>query len=170
MSNIILSEDFTFLVKKSLLNFDIQNEKYKKHIETTKYNVDINKTILTFENGKKFKFNIIGVFDSSNQIWMWGWMIPEYRINEIEYIKKLFDYGIKITPELLTTKLDFDKLYLKSLLVNSRFLIDDSIQIDIILSISSYLLKDNFDFVYPVKKKLNDENYIKIFYILKEID
>jgi hypothetical protein len=169
-NNIVLSEDFTLLVKKSLLNYDNQNQKYKKYIENKKYTVDISKTTLMFDNNKKFKFNIAGVFDSTNQVWMWGWMIPDYRVNEIEYIKKLLDYGIKINPDILKEKLTVDKLYLKSILVNSRFLINDKTQIDIILSISCYLLKENFDFVYPVKKYLNDTNYIQIFYLLKEIE
>jgi hypothetical protein len=169
-SNIVLSEDFTLLVKKSLLNYDNQNIKYKKYIENKNYTNDIDKSILTFENEKKFKYNIAGVFDSSNQIWMWGWMIPYYRSIEIEYVKKLLDYGIKINPDILKDKLTVDKLYLKSILVNSRFLIDEQIQIDIILSISFYLLKDNFDFVYPIKKYLNKTDYIEIYYLLKEIE
>lgn len=169
-NNIVLSEDFTLLVKKSLFNYDNQNEKYKKYIENKNYTSDIDKSILTFENGKKFKYNIAGVFDSMNQVWMWGWMIPDYRVTEIEYVKKLLDYGIKINPDILKEQLTVDKLYLKSVLVNSRFLINDKSQIDIILAISCYLLKDNFDFVYPVKKYLNKTNYIEIFYLLKEIE
>ena len=141
--------DLKLLVKKALLNYDIKNSKYKDVISSKNYTYKVDNNILEFTDlNKKFKYNILGIFDKSNQIWIWSWLIPEYKYNDIEYVKKLLDYGIKISP----SKLEIDKLFIKTQLVNSRFLLYDSIQLDIHLAIASYLLKDNFDFVFQLKK------------------
>jgi hypothetical protein len=156
------------LFKKSLLNYDIKNEKYKEIINTKQYIFKKEDATLTFNTlNKKFKFNILGIFDFSKKIWIWSWLVPSYSYNHILYSKKLLDYGIKINPQ----KVDKDFLFIKTQLVNSRFLINDTIQLDIHLAIVSYLLKENFDFVYPVTKKLTDNKNDKliIYYVLKEI-
>ena len=157
------------LVKKSLLNYDIKNEKFKEIIKTKDYILKKENAILEFNSlDKKFKFNILGIFDYSKKIWIWSWLVPSYSYNHILYTKKLLDYGIKINAG---KKIDNEFLWIKTQLVNSRFLLDDSLQLDIHLAISSYLLKDNFDFVYPVTKQLTDNKNDKliIYYILKEI-
>ena len=153
------------LVKKALLNYDIKNEKFKEILKTKEY---IYKKDLEFNNlNKKFKFNILGIFDYSKKIWIWSWLVPSYSYNHILYTKKLLDYGIKLNPE----KVDIEFLFIKTQLVNSRFLLDDILQLDIHLAIISYLLKDNFDFVYPVTKQMTKEKDDKliVYYILKEI-
>ena len=156
------------LLKKSLLNYDIKNEKYKETINSKEYIYKKENNTLEFHKlNKKYKFNILGMFDYSKKIWIWSWLIPNYSYQHIFYIKKLLDYGIKLNPP----KTEKEFLWVKTQLVNSRFLIDNNIQLNIHLAIISYLLKDNFDFVYPVTKKLSENNNDKliIFYILKEI-
>jgi len=156
------------LVKKALLNYDIKNEKFKEIINTKEYIFKKETAVLEFNNlNKKFKFNILGIFDYSKKIWIWSWLVPSYSYNHILYTKKLLDYGIKLNPE----KVDFEFLWIKTQLVNSRFLLYDSLQLDIHLAIINYLLKDNFDFIYPVKKQLTEEkeDNLIIYYILKEI-
>ena len=156
------------LVKKSLLNYDIKNEKFKEILKTKENIFKKDSATLEFNNlNKKFKFNILGIFDYSKKIWIWSWLVPSYSYNHILYTKKLLDYGIKLNPD----KVDKEFLWIKSQLVNSRFLLDDSMQLDIHLAIISYLLKDNFDFVYPVTKQMTKEKDDKliVYYILKEI-
>lgn len=156
------------LLKKALHNYDINNERFKNIINTKEYIFKKENAVLEFNSlNKKFKFNILGIFDYSKKIWIWGWLVPDYSYNHILYTKKLLDYGIKINPD----KMDVEFLWIKTQLVNSRFLLDDSLQLDIHLAISSYLLKDNFDFIYPVTKQLTDNKNDKliIYYILKEI-
>ena len=156
------------LVKKALLNYDIKNEKFKKILNTKEYIFKKESATLEFNSlNKKFKFNILGIFDYSKKIWIWSWLVPSYSYNHILYTKKLLDYGIKINPE----KVDTEFLWIKTQLVNSRFLLDDSLQLDIHLATISYLLKDNFDFVYPVTKQMtkNKNDKLIIYYILKEI-
>lgn len=156
------------ILKKALLNYDINNERFKNIINTKEYIFKKENAVLEFNSlNKKFKFNILGIFDYSKKIWIWSWLVPSYSYNHILYTKKLLDYGIKINPD----KIDVEFLWIKTQLVNSRFLLDDSLQLDIHLAISSYLLKDNFDFVYPVTKQLtgNKNDKLIIYYVLKEI-
>jgi len=156
------------LVKKALLNYDIKNEKHEDIINTKEYIFNTENATLTFNKlNKKFKFNILGIFDYSKKIWIWSWLVPSYSYNHILYTKNLLDYGIKINPE----KIDIEFLWIKTQLVNSRFLLDDSLQLDIHLAVISYLMKDNFDFIYPVTKQMtkNKDDKLIIYYILKEI-
>lgn len=156
------------LVKKSLHNYDIKNEQFKKIINNKEYIFKKENATLEFNNlNKKFKFNILGIFDYSKKIWIWSWLVPSYSYHHILYSKKLLDYGIKLNPD----KVDIDFLWIKTQLVNSRFLLDNRFQLEIHLAIISYLLKDNFDFIYPVTKQLTKDKNDKliIYYILKEI-
>ena len=101
---------------------------------------------------------------------MWGWMSPTYKNREIEFSKKLLDYGIKINIDSINPN-TLDKLYLKTQFTNSRFLLNNKIQLDLHLAISLYLLKDNFDFIYSDIVYLNKEKtkYLTVYYVLKNI-
>jgi hypothetical protein len=65
-------------------------------------------------------------------------------------------------------KLDNEQLYLKTQMVNSRFLLYDEFQLDLHLAISSYLAKDSFKFIYSKRKYLNKEKskYITVYYLI----
>ena len=98
---------------------------------------------------------------------MWAWMSPDFLSNETIIVKKLLNYGLKINPTTIKT-LSPDKLYLKTQLVNSRFLLEDEIQLELHLAIASYLAKDNFKFIFNKKRYLNKDNtkYITMYYLI----
>ena len=161
------NNSFFDLIKKSLLNYDIKNEKYKM-LKKEKYVVSKDTSTIDFINlKKKFQFNILGVFSYSSKVWIWSWLIPYISYNLSESAKKLLDYGIKLNPG----ELDFNKLWIKSQLVNSRFLLQDRLQLEIHLAMAFYLLKDNYDCVYEIKETLSNDkdDYLIYYYILKEI-
>jgi|SaaInlStandDraft_7_1057024.scaffolds.fasta_scaffold03287_4 hypothetical protein len=161
--------NFSQLIKKSLLYYDKQNNKNKSYLKEIDFELNILKNEITFKYlEKKGLYNILGLFDSSTNIWIWGWMIPNYLNNEITYVKKLLDYGIKINIETFDEN-TIDKLYLKSQLTNSRFLLDNKIQLELHLAISSYLLKESFDFIWSKKIYLDNEKktYLQTFYAIK---
>lgn len=161
--------NFSQLIKKSLLYYDKQKELNKTYLKETDFELDIKENEITFKHlDKKGKYNMLGLFDSSTNIWIWGWMIPNYLNNEIIYVKKLLDYGIKINIETIDEN-TIDRLYLKTQLTNSRFLLENVLQLELHLAISSYLLKENFDFIYSKKTYLDNEKktYLQSFYIIK---
>jgi len=160
----------TSIVDKALIHYDVQNNKYSKYLETDNISVDRQTNMITFPDIDtiEYKYEILGVFDNTTRIWIWGWMSPEFMFNETEIVRKLLNYGLKITPSIVNRVTD-DRLYLKTQLVNSRFLLDDSFQLDLHLALSSYLAKDNFKFIYSKKIYLSKDKqkYITVYYLIK---
>lgn len=162
----------THIIDKALYNYDIQNNKYDKYIATDNITVDrqTNKIIFSDIDKTEYLYEILGVFDNTTHIWMWAWMIPEFMFNETEIVRKLLNYGLKITPNFVDRVSD-DRLYLKTQLVNSRFLLDNEFQLDLHLALACYLAKDNFKFIYNKKRYLTKDKkkYITIYYLIKDV-
>jgi hypothetical protein len=160
----------TNIIDKALLHYDSQTHKYNKYLETDNITVDrnTNKIIFTDIDTIEYKYEILGVFDNMTRIWLWAWMSPEFMFNETDIVRKLLNYGLKINRTIVNRVTD-DRLYLKTQLVNSRFLLEDNFQLDIHLALSSYLAKDNFKFIYNKKLYLTKDKkkYITIYYLIK---
>ena len=155
------------LIDKSLNYYDNQNNEYKSFIDD---DITINRednSIKFNKLNKEFKYELLGIFDNTTNIWMWGWMIPEFLYNETNLVRKLLMYGLKITPTVITPVSD-EKLYLKTQLVNSRFLLYEQFQLDLHLAIASYLVKDSIKFIYYKKKYLNKDKtkFITVYYFI----
>jgi len=158
------------LVEKALEYYDMKSTKYNKYKDIVDITVNRETGTLKFpdEIDKEiYKYEIIGVFDNMSSIWMWGWMVPEFLYNETLIVKKLLNYGLKINPSVVL-KVPDDRLYLKTQFVNSRFLLHDEFQLELHLAIASYLVKDNFKFIYSKKKYLSNDNkkYITVYYFI----
>jgi hypothetical protein len=160
----------TSIVDKALNYYDEQNNKYKKYT-TMKVSVNRHDNIITFIDGTEtydFQYEVLGVFDNSTNIWIWAWMFPDFVYAETNIVRMLLNYGLKITPTLISGLTD-ERLYLKTQLINSRFLLNDFFQLELHLAISSYLAKDNFKFIYGKKTYLNKDKTtsITIYYLIK---
>jgi hypothetical protein len=161
------------LIKKSLIYFDNQNNKYNKFLKDTEIHLNINnKKILnkiTFEeidNRLNFETEILGIFNHQSNVFLWSWALPYLGINETKISKELLNYGLKLEPNSNT----ISHFYLKSLLVNARNYIESDFDLELIQAISSYILKDKFSFIYPTNT-LNKEkrNIIITTYFLVKI-
>ena len=160
--------DLSTLINDALNYYDKHNIEYDKYIKTDKITVERETNKIIFqEYQKEFKYEFLGIFDNTTNIWIWAWLVPEFMFNETHIVRKLLNYGLKISPTPIN-KLDNEQLYLKTQMVNSRFLLYDSFQLDLHLAISSYLAKDNFKFIYYKKKYLNKEKtkYITVYYLI----
>ena len=158
--------DLSLIIDKALDYYDNKNIEFNKYIQSNDMIVvdrDNNKINI---NNKEFKYEVLGVFDNMSHVWMWGWMIPELMYNETNIVRELLNYGLKINPT--NNKISNDRLYLKTQLVNSRFLLEDEFQLELHLAIASYLAKDNFNFIYNKRKYLNKEKtkYITLYYLI----
>ena len=160
----------TNIIDKALYHYDIQNTKYSKYLETEIITLDRQTNMIIFPDidNVEYNYEVLGLFDNTTSIWMWAWMVPDYMYNETEIVRKLLNYGLKITPNIVSRVSD-DRLYLKTQLVNSRFLLDGIFQLEIHLALSSYLAKDNFKFIYSKRKYLSKDKkkYITIYYLIK---
>ena len=161
------------IIKNSLKSYDLMTTKYKKYINSKELKFNRDNQKVSFEDGNEFSYEIAGMFDSNTQIWMWAWMIPEFLYRETNLVRKLLNYGLKIEP---MKNINFEKnrgnvdqmLYLKTQLVNSRFLLDDNFQLELHLSIATYLVKNNIKFIYPRKKMIDEKtnNFITVYYFM----
>jgi hypothetical protein len=160
--------DLSFIVSKALEYYDIKKQEYKDFLNITKISLDRDKgTFIFLDNNKEFKYEVLGIFDNTTNIWMWAWMVPEFFYNETNIVKKLLNYGLKLTPNPINL-LSEEQLYLKTQLINSRFLLHNQFQLELHLAISSYLAKSSFKFIYSKKKYLNKTNtkYITVYYLI----
>jgi len=124
-------------------------------------NDNTNSSIIFYiNNEKKYSdFEILGIYDNINNIWIWGWVLPAINNKYIINSKYLLEYGLKIDinniPELL---------FIKTLLTNSRILIGSSIELEINMAIVLYLLKNKILFIYKYKNK-----NITSYYLIKNL-
>ena len=146
--------EISYLVKKSLEFYDKKNNEYKKLIDNKDFILDKVKSTIKFKNHKEtYEYQLLGIFDNQTNIWMWAWMIPSIELLKSELSRDLLNYGLKLD----ITGNDYDMIYLKTQLLNSRFLLEDYLQLELHLAIASYLIRDNFQFIYPVRDYLNKE-------------
>ena len=161
--------DLTSLIDKALLYYDKKTIEYNKYITSSNVVIDRDQTTIKFidVNQDVFKYDILGVFDNTNNIWLWAWMFPDFYMTETVFVKKLLNYGLKLEPT--ANVISPDKLYLKTQLLNSRFLLNDNFQLELHLAISCYLAKDIIKFIYPRIKYLSNDKkkYLIIYYIVK---
>lgn len=153
------------LIKNSFEYYDNQNLKYKEFIDSDDIYLDKNKSTIYFnELNKEFKYEALGMFDNFSKIWVWAWMLPMVDNSKKKISEALLNYGLKLEP-----KSDIEGFYLKTQLINSRFLLEDKIQLEIHLALSCYLSRNRFKFLYKKKEYLDKEkkkSLIKYFLIL----
>ena len=155
-------EKLSYLLKKSFNYYDKKNNIYKEFINDDA-SLDFEKSEITFnKTNKKFKYQMLGCFDNYTNIWFWSWMIPSIENSKTLISKKLLSYGLKIN----VLGGDTDDLYLRTQLVNSRFHLNDNIQLEIHIALSSYIAKDNFIFLYPIKYFMNKSKTKYVTYYL----
>lgn len=150
-------------IKKSLEYYDEQQEKYKEYINATnlEFNERNNELIINLPNQKPINatYETLGYYDTATSIWIWAWVINTLKSESTEIARNLLNYGLKLEPD----KGDIlEHFFIKTLLVNSRILIDDEIQLDTNIAVYSYLLKGKFSFILPRRIKNNSIIYCLI--------
>lgn len=161
------TKKFRNLIKESLSYFDKQNLKYNNLIESKK-KINPDKVVFYDENNNeksKYNYEVLGTFYNKTKVWMWGWMWAE----ETPISDGLLKYGLKIDSRMISDRPEF--MFIKTQLINSRILLENSINLDIQLALSSYLIKDKCIFVCPHKEFINvdDPNdYIIRYLVIKK--
>ena len=176
-----MEQNIFHIIPIALQKYDENNKKYKKLFKTfvkkefIRMTSDIEKNIIIFKdiNGKEIKrsrYEMIGIYNKIDYIWIWAWALPSIYKNEIYLAKTMLNYGLDIIPYNITNhEIDDDKiinnninfLNLKSQLINSRFKIYNILQLDIHLALSSYLTK--IPIIYPYQR---EKDIIEYFFLL----
>ena len=152
-------------ILKAIEYYDEQQEKYKDLINSKKeFDESNNEIKFTLKNDNVFgTYEILGYFDKNTKIWVWGWVSNQASSSSTQICKNLLNYGLKLEPRNAIDDIS-EHYFIKTLLVNSRILIDDEIQLDINLAIYSYLLKGKISFILP---KYVESSNIIIYSLIK---
>lgn len=155
--------------------YDRKREKYKKFFSND-YEVKFQKSKLGkkvyFYNKKTKKKEIEGSYDelgyfyNNLKIWFWAWV---HLYNDSKISKEILEYGLKIELKDLSKSNDIF-YFIKNQLINSRSRITHNLDLEILLAISTYLVKDKFDFIYKEKyiiDKKKPEEYLYIYKFIK---
>jgi hypothetical protein len=144
-------------IKKSILMYDFNRDSFNKtipKIKSIKYensNTDLNPSYIII-NDIKFIYNIVGRFDKTTNLWEWGYVNEDIK-NKFNDIRLLFYYGIDTIEQ--------NSKIFKNILINSKIKINNTLNLDIILAITTgFLSNRGFKYIYPVNESENITKYL----------
>jgi hypothetical protein len=161
------TKKFRNLIKESLTYFDKQNLKYKNLIDLKK-KIFPDKIIFYGKNNDeidRYNYEVLSTFYNKTKVWMWGWMWDV----STPIAEGLLKYGLKIDSKMVSDRPEF--MFIKSQLINSRILLENKINLDIQLALSSYLIKDKCIFLCQIVESIDDddpEDFIIRYLIIKK--
>ena len=160
-------ESLSQTIKLAIEKYDNICKKYNKYIKNTNVSIiNDEKFIFKFDDYEdEFDCEFLGYFDNQNLIWIYSWVLTNIDSIKTKISRELLEYGLKLEPSSNTD----EHFMIKSLLVNSRIQIEESIQLDINLALYTSLLRDKIKFIYPRKVLLDEfnENFITYYYLIK---
>ena len=180
-----MNNKLELIIKKSLDLFDYQNEEYQDFINSSNVTRNVTfkdeklkddelsinqkskeetemeaRNIIYFNENFSFNYEILGLYDIKTRVWAWSWSFPLLQKAFIYESRQLLNYAL---DKKIITLEDQESLFIKTQLTNSRLSIPDSFQLDILLSLCSYLLQQRIKFIYP---EINKDNSDIILFIL----
>jgi len=154
------------IIKTSIEYYDSYQTKIDNILNNTEYikiieNNNITNQIIFYDKNKKIllksSYEILSLYLPEQQIWKWSWSIPTISKKYTYITRKLIDYALSLV--------DFNDIFIKSILTNSKIKIENDIQLDILLALFSKFTKKPFIFKYLVipdipKVKINNDEFI----------
>jgi len=161
-------ESLSQTIKMAIEKYDTICFKYKDYINNKNIQFENNDDIIKFifdNYYEDFNCELLGYLDNQNHIWIYSWVLNNRTLSHTKISRELLEYGLKLEPDSNTD----EHFLIKSLLVNSRIQIDESLQLDINLAIYTSLLRDKIKFIYPEKRYLDDsnKNFVTYYYLIK---
>lgn len=152
--------DSITLVKTALEYYDSNIDKYEHiyknvfYYKYIKYETGIENDIIIFYDKNKIecfrsRYETLGIFNTVNNIWLWSWAKPNIDNKNTNIVRKLWTHAVT---------LDKSYFFLKTELITSRFKISNIFQLDIHISIASYLSK--CPIIYQVNVNAENEDEI----------
>jgi hypothetical protein len=154
-------------LKKALDYFDEQNLKYSNYLKKSYMIQKKNNDKIIYDKDKEININkqILGCLYHKTNVFIWGWVFSNFTLEENKLARELLNYGLNLDPN----HGNINHYFLKTLLVNSRLLIDNDFDLELLLSICSYILKNKMDFLYS-QDRYDDKNkvFITEYYLIKK--
>ena len=126
----------------------------KKFPITSKNINDYNKK---YYNTNKNNTKLLGVYNMNTSIFSWAYILPKKFNNDNTIIKELFDWAYKKNTN------NNSDIFFKKIFLNSNINIKTKEQLDIIVCISYYILKNTIATIISIE----NNNIIK-YYIIKK--
>lgn len=171
------------ILRNILEEYDVNKTSLKKKIGDYHYykrtykSKDSMNEISLFNKKKEKVYNskiqLLGIYMPNIKLWKWGWSLFMDKI-DIYMSRKILNYALDID--------NLNMLFLRDPLINSNITINNQLELDLLLGISSYLTKqknimgfykvpyneaiDNFYEVGNLKEKDDIDNYMIEYYIL----
>jgi hypothetical protein len=160
------------------LKIDNKLEDYKYF--KLKYNSSSNEmSEITLYNNKKkeilkSKYQLLSIYIPNLKLWKWAWSLPAANKKHSFVSRKILNYALDIE--------NINMLFIRDPLINSNITIENELELELLIGISSYLTKQNFikgfyfideneGILNNVKKiELSDDvnNYMIHYYILMD--
>jgi hypothetical protein len=152
-------------IKAAIEEYDIYEYKIINFLKKIEYfkienNKNLTPRIKFFDLDKKLLlesgFENVGVFKQKNNTWQWGWSMNSINNNQNFISRNILSYSFKLKYEIPS------EFLLKSILLDSRYVIKNKLQLEILLALSSYLSKFHFIFKLPILPStfIKTEDYI----------
>jgi hypothetical protein len=150
-------------IKDIIINaLELYDKKTIKYYEYINNKVEfINNKIIFYSNDdEKLEtlFDLCGYYDIVNCIWIWGWLLPISN-TQSSLSRELLNYGLSL--DIYSS--NNEQIFIKNLLLNSRYIVNDQVGMDINLAIFSFILNEKILFIYPHK----NDNIIKYYLIIE---
>lgn len=180
------------IVATALEYFDRNTYKYKKFLSNIKFykikhnNTDIDRSVIIFYNKHEkilaeCKYEEIGNYYPKNNVWVWSWGIPSLPKNKSFLSRKILTYGLDININTSNNDnknknnkkndinnyniIDTTNIFLKAELITPRLRLNNIIQLEIHLAITSYLTKLPFIFYIDfASTSYNSDKLLKFNY------
>ena len=163
------------LMKNAYKYYDEKFDKYNKIlnsydnvIEET-FESDLKESIIRFYKNDKLileaNYEGMGNYYYKENLFVWSWGIIDSNKNMSYISKSILKYGLDITLNSTSENSEYNlNSFLKMLLINSRILVTNQVELDILTYISFYLSKkdyfmafkeaDNYKFIYLYNIKI----------------
>ena len=163
------------LMKNAYKYYDEKYDKYNKILQSydkvieETFESDLKESIIRFYKNDKviLEANYEGMADyyPNENLFVWTWAIVNSNKNMSYISKSILKYGLDITLNNTSENSEYNlNSFLKMLLINSRILVTNQVELDILTYISFYLSKkdyfmafkeaDNYKFIYLYNVKL----------------
>jgi hypothetical protein len=140
MENKLIIDSFDYYDKNK--DKDYEKRFYFWEKELSKNDNEKSKIVFYDKNNKKVlegNIELIGSHNTNIRLWTWGWAQLKLPKNLTYRSRKLLNYGLDIIFDEENNNIT--DIYLKNILISSEININNDLQLDMLLAISSYLTK-----------------------------
>ena len=153
--NIFFNTIKTAIEEHDIYEYKILN--FLKKIEYIKFTNNLNLTprIKLFDSNKNLlldsSYENVGIYKQKNNTWIWAWSMNSINNNQNFISRNILSYSFKLRTDIPS------EFLLKSILLESKHLIKNKLQLEILLALSSYLSKFHFILKIPILLDTNNK-------------